>query len=583
MDSRLKANRRKTRRGKGLHKGGLRPDIKEIIDSKPLQPNLTVNPNSNFVVVTYWWGRGNSNANTQTPCMSDLQDGIRDDMIEEMVSDPNNADNYNAEAGDKYWAWKNAQKAANSNPSDSTLVEKASKLRKAWIGWVGEYTSRPELKKKVNDAAVNAFNKKRSEGVGRDSIKFESMMKIWEDQCKKVGCNYLAAEYPFQREALVNGKKVNQYQYAINAKPYFIKKALEVCQGRGVLYIDGDMFINKFPYIFEMQGVDFMARGWNTDPRSNDKHRTALCFDPYSFETSGGTMFFANTPMSHKMLDRWVEEASKSIHDMKADDRVLSMFATSESWMAKASIVQLPIEYLWLTNIYDGRPDLEGEVDKCEIIIEHPACLTSEDTATEGTTSNRSPEGYDSQLLEHQQCDTYGGVFYEYVFFPNERMVQTFGQYLKYLSTAKHFDSGSPLFKVVPFAQQYGEYNDIATRNIEAAKAVTMPTSEQRSVKLSANTPVSEIIGYLQHDVDVQIGEDSRPLTEGIDCRAKNIAKQTAPYIREIQIDTKAPMYFSSKNGVLVHLLAMCETLADINTHLKASYIFTSRIRWDLS
>jgi hypothetical protein len=42
-------------------------------------------------------------------------------------------------------------------------------------------------------------------------------------------------------------------------------------------------------------------------------------------------------------------------------------------------------------------------------------------------------------------------------------------------------------------------------------------------------------------------------------------------------------MYFSSKNGVLVHLLAMCETLADINTHLKASYIFTSRIRWDLS
>jgi hypothetical protein len=162
-------------------------------------------------------------------------------------------------------------------------------------------------------------------------------------------------------------------------------------------------------------------------------------------------------------------------------------------------------------------------------------------------------------------------------------MVQTFGQYLKYLSTAKHFDTDFPLFKVVPFAQQYGDYNDIATQNLEAARAVTMPTPEQRSVKLSGNTAVSEIIGYLQHDVDVQIGEDSRPLTEGIDCRAKNIARQVAPYTREIQLDVRAPIYFSSKNGVLVHLLAMCATLADINTHLKARYIFTSRIRWDLS
>jgi hypothetical protein len=456
-------------------------------------------------------------------------------------------------------------------------------MRKLYILAVNEYTSRPEVKKKVSDSSVRSFMQKREQGIGRDPIKFENMMTIWENQCKKVGCNYLAAEYPFQREATVNGKKVNQYQYAINAKPYFIKKALEVSQGRGVLYIDGDMFVNKFPYVFEMQGVDFMARGWNIDPRSSPKHRTALCFDPYSFETSGGTMFFANTPMSHKLLDRWIQEASKPIHDMKADDRVLSMFTTTESWLTKASIVQLPIEYLWLTNMYDGRPDLEGEVDACEIIIEHPACLTSEDTATEGTTSNRSPERYESDVLDPQKCDTNGGIFYEYVFFPNERMVQTFGQYLKYLANAKHIDSGTPLFKVVPFAQQYGDYNDIATQNLEAAKSVTMPTSEQRSVKLSANTPVSEIIGYLQHDVDVQIGEDSRPLTEGIDCRAKNTATQSTPYIRDIQLDVKAPMYFSSKNGVLVHLLAMCGTLADINTHLKASYIFTSRIRWELS
>lgn len=35
------------------------------------------------------------------------------------------------------------------------------------------------------------------------------------------------------------------YQMAINAKPLFIKKALDLCGGRGCLYIDGDMFVNK--------------------------------------------------------------------------------------------------------------------------------------------------------------------------------------------------------------------------------------------------------------------------------------------------------------------------------------------------
>ena len=123
------------------------------------------------------------------------------------------------------------------------------------------------------------------------------MTQVWEDRCKQMNCNYMAVEYPFQPKAMVNGVEVNQYQYAINAKPYFIKKALEVCQGRGILYIDGDMFVNQYPQLFDMEGVDFMARGWNMDPRSNEDFLESICFDPYSFETSGGTMFFAPRPM----------------------------------------------------------------------------------------------------------------------------------------------------------------------------------------------------------------------------------------------------------------------------------------------
>ena len=39
-----------------------------------LNPTI-VNKDSNFVVITYWWGRGNLNKNTQRPCPEDLKEG----------------------------------------------------------------------------------------------------------------------------------------------------------------------------------------------------------------------------------------------------------------------------------------------------------------------------------------------------------------------------------------------------------------------------------------------------------------------------------------------------------------------------
>ena len=93
---------------------------------------------------------------------------------------------------------------------------------------------------------------------------YREMIKHWESSCRRHNCNFLSVEYP---EFTGNGG----YQMAINAKPLFIKKALDLCNGRGVLYIDGDMFVNKYPRIFDFPNVDFMARNWNTDPRSNEK------------------------------------------------------------------------------------------------------------------------------------------------------------------------------------------------------------------------------------------------------------------------------------------------------------------------
>jgi len=115
-------------------------------------------------------------------------------------------------------------------------------------------------------------------------LTFKQMIDNWEKSLAKASCNYLSVEYTF-----------TNYQMAINAKPYFIRKALDLCgPTRNVLYIDGDMFIRKYPQIFDIQNVDFMARGWWIDPRSSYNIINSILYDPYVFETSGGTMFFHN-------------------------------------------------------------------------------------------------------------------------------------------------------------------------------------------------------------------------------------------------------------------------------------------------
>lgn len=572
--------RRKTARKVKL-RGGVRPDIKDIMDNTPMTPNLTVNPNSKFVVVTYWWGGSNKNKNTHRPCIGDLQEEIKEELIDEL-NDENDGDADFIEMSEERKRLRTELQRDPTNEAIDTQLREVNKRRQEYLN---NYFNKDNIKNIINTRPNDMFKNARNQGKGHDPISFEEMIKKWEDRCKEMECNYLAVQYPFQAKVVIDGKEVNQYQYAINAKPYFIKKALQACQGRGVLYIDGDMFVNKYPHVFDMENVDMMARGWNMDPRSSEDFLTSLCFDPYSFETSGGTMFFANTPKSYAILDEWIKEASNPIHDKKADDRVLSMLITQKNWTQRASIVPLPIEYLWLTDMYEQqRSAMHGYADPCDAIIEHPACLTSEDTATAGTTTNRSPEGYDAAIYDHQECDTYGGVFYEYIFFPTERMVSTFGPYLQYLRRAVHHETKQPLYKVVSFADKYGEFNPIAQKNFEDSSKVQVSVTTGLA-KLPVGTSISTIMAHLEAGVDVQVGDDARPLTEGTDCRITLIDEYVTKYkevsnLRDIQIKTSAPIYFSANNSVLLHLLAMCSTIEDLNKHLKASYIFASRIRW---
>jgi hypothetical protein len=242
-------------------------------------------------------------------------------------------------------------------------------------------------------------------------LKFEKMIERWEKNCRDNNCNYLSIEYP---EFTAPGG----YQLAINAKPKFIKKALELCPGRSVLYIDGDMNIRKYPGLFDYAEIDYMARGWWIDPRASYQLEESIMYDPYIFETSGGTMFFSQSPESKKLISMWIETAESPYQQGKADDRIISLIFNTKSALTWLRIIQLPIEYLWLTLDYDERMmesvySEKGDMDE-SIFIDHPECLTSEDTASgAGASSDRTPAFY-SFLEELTPCSE---EVHEYILF----------------------------------------------------------------------------------------------------------------------------------------------------------------------
>ena len=568
---RKKQNRSKTYRSRRPMKGGLRDDLKALIDSKQMTPTI-INPQSKFVVVTYWWGAGNLNKNTQVPCISDIQELWKEGVWEEFESEDMTEDFPEIqEVKDQIETLKTQ---LIGDPTNEALQKELNINHRKFRHFFDEYMQTQKARERMNKSVTEQYNAQRSKGEGRDPIKFEAMIKMWEDHHRSLNCNFMAMNYEFERK---------DYQVAINAKPYFIEKALEACGGRAVVYIDGDMFFNKYGQIFDTPDVDFMARGWNIDPRGAPKFKTDVCFDPYILETSGGLMYFGNTPKARKILKEWDETSSLPINAGKADDRIVSMVLTHNNWAVRASIIQLPIEYLWLTNIYETHTDLMSISKYCDPIVEHPACLTSEDTATESTaTSSRQPDGYATQVENLVVCEREGGVFYEYVFFPNKTAVASFRPYLKYMRSAKNFTTNKPLFNVVGYDAKYGDYNEVASKNIKDAQAIRVSTQDL-TVKLPPDASIPTILANLLADKHVQVGEDSRPLEEETDIRGKNTAVPSEQgLITKVQLDTASPIYFSHDNPIVRHLVAMCGTLGDLNKHLLESYIFTSRIRWSL-
>lgn len=582
-------NRRRTYRNK-MFRGGLRPEMKQMIDEAVFNPTI-VNPDSKFVVFTYWWGRGVVNKNTQLPCVSDIEAKMKD-AVKKLAQSPEGSvlpefantiagplREYNA-AYDKY---ELAAESGNAQEIAQTTTQVMA-ARNAWDESYMEYLRTPEAlarKKKFVDESIEFAV---GTNTGRAGITFEKMIENWENRCKAMNCNYMAVECKIPAGMV-------GYQYAINAKGYAIKKALEKCGGRGILYIDGDMFVNKYPILFDIPDVDFMARSWGVDPRegvdvNTGRLRPASCYDPYIFETSGGTMFFGNTPTGNKLLDEWIKEESLESREGKADDRILSWVVNRDNWLFRANMVELPIEYLWLTDKYNAYPIIETLLGgKCGPIIEHPACLTSEETALgilATSVNSRSLTEEEDLIHSSEVCKRNTGIFYEYIFFPSQESADAMKPFLTFMHITVSIETRERLLDVVKFANKYGKYNAVASQN-EMAMASVNITADQTGqiIKLPQTATIPEILACLALQKNVQVGEDNSPLAEITDIRYNDIAPLDEKGLaRNIKVDVNSPIYFGWRNPVVTHLLKMCSTLADINVHVEKSYMFCTRIRW---
>ena len=557
--------KRKTRRNRRM-KGGNLAQLQAIIDSVPMKMKLTVNPGSRFVVATYWWGRGNINANLQKPCPEDILEGVKEILEEELTEE----DPEYKELFDKFDSLSKKRKEGHT-PEEAAEWKRVFKER---LSILNTYFARDPIKERINAMALQSVEAYRKKSQFREPKTYDKMIEKWEQTCEAMGCNYLTAEYP---QFLVKGG----YQLAINAKPVFIKKALEATEGRGILYIDGDMFIRKYPKIFDMPNIDFAARSWNADPRANSGFKEEACFDPYIFETSGGTMFFANSPKSKELLDAWTAESLLPKNTGKADDRILSQVYTVQKYAPKVNILHLPIEYLWLTDLY-SEYKFEGLADEKDCVIDHPYCLTGEERAAEMSQSlvDRQPPGYTEQL-ENIVCNKQGGTFYEYIFFLHkEEMVDSYGPYLKYMKATVNPSTGEKIFEVVDFSEKYGRYSATALKNLANGRSNKPKTAGL--IRLALLPSIVDILGPLMAGQDVMIGSHPIPSPD-MEFSGRNIGTELDPYLANIKLDHSSSMYISAKNPIVIDLLAMCKTLEDVNIHLKESFMFLSRIRWLLT
>ena len=211
-------------------------------------------------------------------------------------------------------------------------------------------------------------------------VLYNQYAKRWINSCKNQNVPYYA----------IRKHKQGSYQNAINTKPAFILSMLKrFSQYKGIVYMDIDMELKKHPTLFDNPlNVDFMCLNWNYDPAVCENN----CVDPYTMETAGGLLYFANNPRVEIILRQW-NTLLASKYKLRADDRVLAMLFAFKNLCNTLRVQWLPVEYLYIPQHF------------AKLKLIHKACVVHNENITSealaklktGTVRDRIPPDYKIQ------------------------------------------------------------------------------------------------------------------------------------------------------------------------------------------
>lgn len=390
---------------------------------------------ANFVVVTYWWGRGNLNHNTQRPCPFDTKCIMR--IAQFMYS------NRKTHTIDEIrTALYNTLTESELNNESIDIQGYIDVIR--YIGNTvkvskGQYTlmcatdsmirgfSNANLMNGLINTRRNPFTalgRSKSESYHQDAsdtklcrysgcyqfpITFEEMIRRWERHCKKAGVQFHTEEYKIAPRDYPKDSQLGKYDFpdnqtAMNWKGEFILKMLNKFK-KPVVYMDGDMLLHRYPRLFDAPDFDFMLRHWAFDPLEFPHTRSKEAFNPLMFETSGGIMYFNYTHRAKNVLKGW-NRITDNIHKRKqpgADDRILTMYLHQSKALFSCRWMVIPSTYLWLTDKYSLDTFTGRRLPKeLGVVIDHPNCLTTEEMASkQGAVMNKFGSRYPKKYYTH--------------------------------------------------------------------------------------------------------------------------------------------------------------------------------------
>jgi hypothetical protein len=255
---------------------------------------------------------------------------------------------------------------------------------------------------------------------------------------------------------------------------------------------------------------------------------------------------------------------------------------------------------------------------KASIFVEHPECLTSEDTATgSGAACNREPKGY-SDVME--QCrSAVSEEMHEFILFPENK--GEFKDYFKYMSGKQYLDDGNkelvdkgfvhpgnaedneqPVY-VLSNAERFGEKphrnetktnNQVYAENYEAISRMTIDVlpDGRNIVKVPPAGPLETIhfiLKILSMGNYALYNPDSSLTTKLMSTIGlyKHLELVFAPILKEEFNDFYKPeiqldqcILFSPNSAVLKKYLLRCLSLEDLSFYLSSgSYEFMSTVR----